>query len=131
MHNTMRTSEHAPASRICVDSGMTIVAASRRMRSFQVEELVVTDRAEATLIPVGTVSARDIVTRIIAVGLDPAVLTAGDIAWADTAGDVNAGSDSLRSLLTSGGRILPVLDCDGGLTGVVSIQELLSACHKA
>jgi len=33
------------------------------------------------LLPLGIVTASDIVTRVIAAELDPAVLTAGDIAW--------------------------------------------------
>ena len=127
MHDPMQASEHTQPRRLCVDSGMTIVVASRLMRSFQVEELVVTARWQAALIPIGIVSARDLVTRIIAVGLDPAVLTAGDIAWAGTAGGRNADPDSLRSLLTSGGKILLVVDCNGGLAGTVLLDDLLSA----
>ena len=127
MHDPRQASEHTQPRRLCVDSGMTIVVASRLMRSFQVEELVVTARWQATLIPIGIVSARDIVTRIIAVGLDPAVLTAGDIAWAGTPGGPNADPDSLRSLLTSGGKILLVVDCNGGLAGTVLLDDLLSA----
>ena len=127
MNDTMQTGRHAPRRRICVDSQTTIVAASKLIRSFKVEELVVTDRPGRYLVPVGIVSARDIVTRIMAAELDPAVLTTGDISWAETTAGANAASDSLRSLLTGGSRILPVLDCTGGLTGVVSLDELLRA----
>jgi CBS domain-containing protein len=126
MNKTMQTGERAKRGRICVDGAATIVTASRLMRSFQVEELVVTDRPENGPVPVGIVSARDIVIRIIAAGLDPEAVTAGDIAWEATAAG-NIGSDLLRSLLTSGSKILPVLDCNGDLTGVVTVNELLHA----
>jgi len=56
------------------------------MRSFEVEELIVTERPDRRRVPIGIVSARDIVTRIIAAELDPAVVTAGDIAWAEPDG---------------------------------------------
>ena len=45
------------------------------MRQFGAEEvLVASDNG-----PLGVVTARDIVVRVLAVGLDPAVLTVGDI----------------------------------------------------
>jgi hypothetical protein len=97
------------------------------MRNFQAQEMVVADRAEAPLVPVGIVSACDIVTRIVAAELDPAVLTAGDIAWNEAVGEASDAASALRSRLTAGSRILPVLDCDGGLAGIVSSDELLRA----
>jgi CBS domain-containing protein len=63
---------------ICVDPDVTIREASRLMRSFGVEELVVARPPDGR--PLGVISAIDIVTSIIAAGLDPCVLTAGDIA---------------------------------------------------
>ena len=72
-------------------------------------------------------SARDIVIRIIAAGLDPAVVTAGDIAWAEPTVAGNVGTDALHSLLANGSKILPVLDCNGDLMGVVTAHELLHA----
>jgi CBS domain-containing protein len=114
--------------RICVDRETTILVASRMMRSFEAEALIVTDCVEHQLVPVGIVSARDIVTRIIAAELSPSVLTAGDITWPETPGPMtHAVCESLRSSLSSGNKVLPVLDCDGGLTGVVSLDELLGA----
>jgi CBS domain-containing protein len=74
-----------------VDQGLSIVEASRVMSRSGAEELLVTDQAEGALVAVGIVTARDIVTRVIAAGLDPEVLTAGDIAWSDAAGSSSAG----------------------------------------
>lgn len=113
---------------ICIDGDTTVLTASRLMRSFEVEELVVTNRSSNALVPAGIVSARDIVTRVIARQLDPTVLTAGDIAWTESAlPDGNGGTDSLRAALTASNRVLPLLDREGHLAGVVSQHELLSA----
>jgi CBS domain-containing protein len=83
----MRTSrtngEIAPEHLTYVDRELSILEACRVMRRSGAEELLVTDQAEGTIVPLGVVTARDIVTRIVAAGLDPAVLTAGDIAWSD------------------------------------------------
>ena len=127
MNTTMQTGESTQRGRICVDGDTTIVTASRPMRSFEVEELIVTGRPDRRPVPIGIVSARDIVIRIIAAGLDPAVVTAGDIAWAEPTVAGNVGTDALHSLLANGSKILPVLDCNGDLMGVVTAHELLHA----
>lgn len=124
----IQSADHARRRCICIDCGTTVLTASRLMRSFEVEELVVTNRRSNALVPAGIVSARDIVTRVIATELDPAVLTAGDIAWTESAlPDANGETDSLRAALTASNRVLPLLDRDGRLAGVVSQHELLSA----
>jgi CBS domain-containing protein len=64
-----------------VDRDVTVVEASKLMREAGATELLVTDNSTGRVRPVGIVSARDIVTRVVAAELDPAVLTAGDIAW--------------------------------------------------
>jgi CBS domain-containing protein len=74
-----------------VDRELSIAEASRIMSRCGVEELLVTDLAEGALVTVGVVSARDIVTRVVAAGLDPEVLTAGDIAWSDAADPSSSG----------------------------------------
>src|ERR1700693_102775 len=79
--SNMTVGEIARRSHVCVDRNTTILRASKLMRSYQTSEVVVTDQPQGILVPVGVVSAQDIVTRIIASGLDPVVFTAGDIAW--------------------------------------------------
>jgi CBS domain-containing protein len=74
-----------------VDRELSIAEVSRVMSRCGAEELLVTDLAEGALVAVGVVSARDIVTRVVAAGLDPEVLTAGDIAWSDAAGSWSTG----------------------------------------
>ena len=64
---------------VCVGREATIAEASRLMREERVDAVVVTDRLDGKPIPAGIVSARDVVTRVVAVGLDPAVITAGDV----------------------------------------------------
>ena len=80
-----------------VDRDATVLEACQLMRRTGSTELLVTEEANGTLFPVGVLTTSDIVTRVIAMELDPAVLTAGDIAVSesedtDTAGG-NAESD--------------------------------------
>ena len=52
-----------------------MLEASRVMRECDAAEVLVASDGG----PLGVLTARDIVVRVLAVGLDPAVLTAGDI----------------------------------------------------
>ena len=65
----------------CIDREATIEEASRVMRDQRVDELVVTETSEGTPVAAGILSAHDIVTRVVALGLEPSVVTAGDILW--------------------------------------------------
>jgi len=65
----------------CIDREATIEEASRVMRDQRVGQLVVTQTTEGTPVAAGILSAHDIVTRVIAVGLEPSLVTAGDILW--------------------------------------------------
>ena len=77
----MQLAKVARREPLCIDREATIEEASRVMRDQRVDALVVTETSEGTPVAAGIVSAHDIVTRVIAVGLEPSVVTAGDILW--------------------------------------------------
>ena len=64
-----------------VDKEATVLIASKLMRSSGATRLLVTELTDGVFVAIGIVTAGDIVTRVIAAGLDPSVLTAGDITW--------------------------------------------------
>jgi CBS domain-containing protein len=68
-----------------IDREASVLEASKLMRTSGTTELLVVDKAKGVTFAFGIVTATDIVTRVIAAELDPAVLTAGDIAWPDRA----------------------------------------------
>jgi CBS domain-containing protein len=117
---------------VCVDCSATILVVSNLMRVYQVEDLVVTDKRGGKLMPAGVLSAHDIVTRVIAMELDPTVLTAGDMMWSGPTGAkvTDSASATLKLLDATKRNMLPVVDGDGGLTGVVSRGDLLSALTR-
>jgi CBS domain-containing protein len=114
---------------VCIDREATIVAASRLMREQHVDDLVVTEMRDGKAMPTGIASARDIVTRIVAMGLDPSVLTVGDIVWARPgAVHVHDGvSEILAHMSAADGEVLPIVDSEGGAVGVLSMEDLLQA----
>jgi len=67
-----------------IDRNASVLEASKLMRQSRATELLVVDKAAGSPFTFGFVTANDIVTRVIATGLDPAVVTAGDIAWNNT-----------------------------------------------
>jgi len=66
-----------------VDQEVSVVDASKLMRKTGSTELLVTHEANHLPLPIGIVTANQIVTRVIAAELDPAVLTMGDIVWSE------------------------------------------------
>ena len=64
-----------------VDREASVLETSRLMRDSGATEVLVTDAASGKLLGIGVLTADDIIRRVVAAGLDPAVMTAGDIAW--------------------------------------------------
>jgi CBS domain-containing protein len=97
------------------------------MRSHHVGNVIVIDRAARGPLPVGIVTDRDIVVQVIAAGLDPARLTAGDIMTQDliTGPDDQNAFDTVEQLQRNGIRRLPVVDRMGCLVGVIAADDLL------
>ena len=114
-----------------VERELSILEASRLMRESGAEELLVTDRTQGMLLPVGVVTARDIVTRIVAAELDPGVLTAGDISWSDEgvepkrAGVVSP--ETLRLQESGDASVFAVLDSTGSVAGILTLNEMVRA----
>jgi CBS domain-containing protein len=115
-----------------VDCEVSVLEASRLMRSSGSDELLVTDRAEGTLVPLGIVTARDIVTRIVAAELDPAVVTAGDITWPGSPGGGSADTapPSLHLIPEDNSDVLALVHTDGRLAGIVTIEELMTVLMR-
>jgi predicted transcriptional regulator len=109
-----------------VDREASVLEASKLMRKAGTTELLVTVEANGVLRPLGILTAKDIVTRVIATELDPAVLTTGDIAGPGLAAadcGVDA-AESLRRVQDSRCEALAVLDAAGRFVGTVRRDEI-------
>ena len=114
---------------VCVDADQTVEAASFAMRRQNIDRGVVMERSAAAGAPLGILSASDIVTRVVALGLDSSVVTVGDLLWSAPARARVSDTvpEALGRLSEAGADALPVLDGDGRLIGVVSLEDLLVA----
>lgn len=89
LHTATVASGHPAYKLTHVDREASVLQASRLMRKAGASELLLIDKSGGGPFVFGTLTANDIVTRVIAAGLDPNVLTTGDIAWSGTASNPN------------------------------------------
>jgi len=132
--------EHAHGDPLCVGALCTrilmvvepetpLVEAAACMRRDHVGCVVVVDKKGAGEAPVGILTDRDIVVSVVAVGIDPRVLTAGDAMTRNLA--VVREDDSLGTALSTmrrrGVRRVPVVSEAGWLVGLLSFDDLVAA----
>jgi CBS domain-containing protein len=112
---------------VYVNRDVTVNAACKLMRHYHVGSLVVVDEVEGRRVPVGILTDRDVVVEIDAMDLDPKVITAGDIMSSElvTVPDSNGVLETIEIMRFKGVRRVPVVDAEGRLTGIVTVDDLL------
>ncbi len=122
-----------PVSRICnreviiVQAKDTALEAARLMRRHHVGNVLVVKERGGVRIPVGIVTDRDLVVEILALELDQAVLTVGDIMMPELAvvPESIGVFEAIQFMRAKGVRRLPVVDANGGLVGILTLDDLL------
>ena len=106
----------------------TIQGAALLMRKHHVGDLIVFDQSGGAAVPVGIVTDRDIVVSVIALGLDPVGLQVDDIMSDDLliCRERDDVYETIEHMRLRGIRRMPVVNGAGGLTGVVSADDLLA-----
>ncbi len=79
----------------------------------------------------GIFTERDVLTRVVAAGLDPGDTALGGVMTPnpDTVGPGDTAFEALRRMSEHGYRHLPVVD-DDEMVGIVSIRDLYAAVNK-
>jgi CBS domain-containing protein len=123
----MRIGEICTVQTIYCKRDETVQGAALLMRRHHVGDLVVVDQPNGERIPVGIITDRDIVVSVIALGLDPASLLVGDIMSDDllTTAEEDDVYETIERMRIRGIRRVPVVNSAGGLTGIVSADDLL------
>lgn len=108
---------------------MDVIDAARLMREHHVGCLVVVEDTASGQVPVGILTDRDVVTEIVAKGLDPRTLRVEDVMSADpaVADAAETVPDVLAGMRRKGVRRLPVVDSRGVLQGIVALDDVLEA----
>lgn len=105
----------------------TVQAASKLLRDHHVGTVVIVDEFPGKRLPVGIVTDRDIVVEVTALDLDPKVITVGDIMTPEliTAPESQGILETMEVMRFKGVRRLPIVDREGMLVGIVSIDDML------
>jgi CBS domain-containing protein len=112
---------------ITVDRQVDIAAAAAVMRENHIGYLIVTDARSGGSAPVGVLTDRDIVVKVLARDVDPHTLTAGDVMTPEplTAAEDDGISETLHRMRRLGVRRVPVVGARGQVTGVLSIDDVV------
>jgi CBS domain-containing protein len=112
---------------VYVNRDVTVHAACKLMRHYHVGSLVVVDERDGKRVPAGIVTDRDVVIEVDAMDLDAKVITAGDIMSPDlvTVPENHGVLETIEVMRFKGVRRMPVVDADGRLAGIVTIDDLL------
>lgn len=107
--------------------GTTVEVAAELMRHHHVGDLIVVEERGTRRVPLGIVTDRDIVVQVVAAGLDPKALSVGEIMGQElvTGREEDGILDTLQIMRTRGVRRLPILASDGGLLGIVTVDDLI------
>jgi len=105
----------------------TAQAAAKLMRHYHVGSLVVIEDNDGKRVPVGIVTDRDIVIEIYALDLDPNVITVGDIMNPEliTVPESFGVLETIQLMRMKGVRRMPVVDSEGRLAGIVTVDDVL------
>lgn len=106
--------------------------AARLMRDNHVGCLVVVDEVDGRRIVVGVLTDRDIVTAVVAPGIDATTLTVDDVMTTDlvTAREDDSLIDLMRSMRRKGVRRVPVVGGQDELIGVVTLDDVLGVLSE-
>lgn len=107
----------------------TIRQAARRMRGHHVGDLIVVDGNRR---PIGILTDRDLVVGALAENEDVDLLRVGDVMTRSPvmATETQGLEEALEAMRRKAIRRLPVVDADGELTGILTLDDILQVLNK-
>lgn len=125
----MRIADICTRDVVQIAANASLDEAAETMRRRHVGALVVTEQPNGEHIPVGIITDRDIVLAVVAPGVPPETLTAGDVMTHPlaTCREDEELFDAIQTMRERGVRRLPVLNAKGGLAGIVAADDIFSA----
>ncbi len=111
---------------VTVHRQATVEDAARLMRSNHIGDVVVVEDAESR-VPVGIITDRDIAVEVVAHGLAPGKTPVGSVMSGPvlTLREDDGFLEGLDKMSARGVRRAPVVDQDGRLKGLISIDDLV------
>lgn len=112
---------------VIVQPNSSTLEAAQLMRQHHVGDVVVVEDRGGVRVPVGIVTDRDLVVEIVAPGLNQTAITVGDIMVPDlvTVRENTGVFEAIQYMRAKGVRRLPVVDDNGGLVGILTLDDLM------
>ena len=112
---------------VCTDAQTPVAAVAKLMRQYHIGDVIVTRTDGAKRVPLGIVTERDIVLSVVAAEIAPGTLTVGEIMSAQlaTAGEEEDVFETIQRMRNIGVRRMPIVDAEGALAGIVSIDDII------
>lgn len=102
--------------------------AAKLMRQYHVGDVVIVEERDGRRVPVGIVTDRDLVIEVMAKEVDPALFRMGDLVTRElfSAHEQDGVYETIQRMRVHGVRRMPVVDRDGALVGIVTLDDLLA-----
>lgn len=112
---------------VIISKGDSIIDAAKMMRQYNVGDLIVVEETQGGRVPVGILTDRDIVIEIIAEEVELDKITVGDSMSYEllVAYEQDEVFETMRRMSRKGVRRLPVINIDGGLEGIITVDNII------
>lgn len=105
----------------------TVLEAAKLMRVFNVGDLIVVEASKEGNTPIGIVTDRDIVVKVVADAADAQNITIAEIMSRELVSGLEEENlyEAIERMRQHGIRRLPVVDKKGYLSGILSVDDIL------
>ena len=112
---------------VVIEPSASVSEAVRLMRDYHVGDVMVVEPRDTQRIPVGILTDRDIVIKVLAEGRDPQALSIRDVMSTGlvTAREDEELVDVIGRMRRQGVRRIPVVNEHGGLEGILAVDDVL------
>jgi len=121
----MRIGEICSRDVVTCKANASALDLARLMRDQHVGTVIVVNDSDGQDVPVGIVTDRDLVIQVLATGVQPDAVTAGDMMKpVCTVLESEVVYDAIWAMRRAGARRMPVVDGTNALFGIVSVDDL-------
>ena len=112
---------------VVVDKDAATDVAIGLMRKYHVGDVVVVEDRLGQKIPVGILTDRDVVIELLAEGVDLDAVSVGDIMSYElhVAREGDGLTNTIKTMKQKGVRRLPVVNDQGGLVGILTLDDII------
>lgn len=123
----MTAGEYCNRDVVVIEKSESVREVVKLMRSNHVGDVVVIEKRDQSVIPLGILTDRDIVVELVAEDVDLDAVNVGDV-MSDQLVTVDNGTkllDAIKLMRIKGVRRLPVVNAEGELQGILTVDDLL------